>query len=315
MLSRILVVFLVGLIVSGCYRTRLPSYNVPSVLLEESINKDKEIGVCVVLGGGGSKGIAHVGVLEALEEAGIPIDMIVGTSAGSAIGAFYADYGDAKMVKDKFMHLKKWDLLDLSYVNTLLGFIHPTGGVSGAYLRDYLYKNMGAKNIEDLQIPFVAVATDIVKNKSFAIDAGPVAPAIHASSALPPVFTPVELYGRTLVDGGAVEPTPVPTARKYNPKLIISVDISSPPDEGDLGSMLYVTYRALHNAYYELSRMQSKLADVDIHPDLKGFGTFEDHRNLEVYEKGKEAARKALPLILEKMALFGIEERPRSGSN
>lgn len=304
-----LVIFLCSVILTSCGHRPLPTYNVPAYLPESPIDSHKPINVCVVLGGGGAKGMAHVGVLEVLEEEGIPIDMIVGTSAGSVIGAFYADCKDAKKVKAKVMPLKRWDLLDLSYANALLGLIRPTGGVGGVSLREYLYENMGAKCIEDLQIPFVAVATDIIENKSFAIDGGPVAPAVHASAALPPVFTPVKLYGKLLVDGGAIEPVPVPTAKKYRPKFIIAVDISSPPTNGDdLSNMVWITYRALDNAYYEFSRLQSKMADVDIHPALNGFGTFEDHRNGEVYEKGKEAARKILPLIKAKLIEKGLHE-------
>lgn len=266
----------------------------------------KPINVCLVLGGGGAKGTAHIAVLEVLEEAGVPIDMIVGSSVGSMIGAFYADHLDAKKVKEKILHLKIWELLELSYVDALFGLIDTMGGVNGLNLRSYVCDNVCAKYVEELQIPLIIVATDIMKNEVFVIEEGPLATAIHASSALPPVFTPVEMHGRTLVDGAVLEPVPVLTAKKYHPKMIIAVNITSPPDGGMPDNMVYLASKAFDNAYYELSRMQSELADIYIHPDLKGFKLFENERNLEAYEKGKEAAMEALPRIRAKMAALKI---------
>lgn len=297
--SVLLIVFL--LMVGG------RSYGVNLVETSKIQSKaNKKIGVCLVLGGGGARGTAHIAVLEALEEEGIPIDMIVGSSVGSVIGAFYADSLSAQKVKEKVLPLKMWDFLDVSYVDTICGLIGTTGGVNGESLKNYIRDHVSAKNIEDLKMPLILVTTDIVENELFVIEKGPLASSVHASAALPPVFTPVELHGRILVDGAVLEPVPVSTAKKYSPKMIIAVNIISPPQKGKVDNMVSLAYRSFDNAYCELARLQSKMADVDIQPDLKGFGMFEDHRSFEAYERGREAAQKALPLIRERMAALGI---------
>jgi NTE family protein len=271
--------------------------------------KIEKVGVALALGGGGSKGFVHLGVIEVLEENGIPIDLIVGTSAGSIIGALYADYADSKLLKENILHINKWDILDFSIFHSLHFFVDVRGPVQGYYLEEFLVKNMTVNNMEDLRIPFIAVASDIENDRSVPISSGPVATAVHASSAIPPVFTPVKEYGMFLVDGGVTEPVPVATARQYNPKVLISVDISTPGDDLPLNNMWDVTNKSLYISYYQLSRMQSLGADVNIHPNLNGFGMFDDSQNLKLYEIGRAEALKAMPAILAELKKKGIKPK------
>lgn len=264
------------------------------------------VGVALVLGGGGSKGLAHVGVLEVLEENDIPINLIVGTSSGAGVGAMYASFVNAQAVKELLLHLGKWDLLDLSISSMFRMAIEASGPVSGYYLEKFFIEQLPEKEIEQLSIPFAAVAVDIETSQPFVIKSGPIAPAVHASAAIPPFFCPVKLYGKTLVDGGVMYPVPVAIASDYKPKLIISVDIAAPPTTGCLSGSFELTYRSLEISYYMLSRMQAKCADIDIHPNLEGFGMFDDDRNEELYRRGIEAARKAIPEIKKKLKELGI---------
>lgn len=261
----------------------------------------KNVNVALVLGGGGSKGIAHLGVIEVLESHGIPIDLIVGTSAGSIVGAMYADHKDSKMLYEQLIAVKKWDLLDLSIADSLSFFSDIKGPVQGYYLEEFLVTNMTVNNIEDLKIPFVAVASDVEDESAYVFDSGPIAPAIHASSAIPPVFSPVRAYGKLLVDGGIIEPVPVRIAERYNPKVIIAVDISTSGKEYALGNMLDVTGKSLSIAYYTLSQMQAAKAHILIHPNLNGYGTFDDHANDAMYEIGRKAAYRKLPEIIHEL--------------
>ncbi len=301
MKRNILAILFVLVSVSACV-TAPP----PKPLPQPIAKKLENINVALVLGGGGSKGIAHIGAVEVLEENNTPIDLIVGSSAGSAIGAFYADGQSSKEINKKLSSLSIWDVLDPSIVDSMQVLVATKGFVKGNSYKEFLTKNISVKNIEDLKIPLVAVTTDINNSELYLIRTGSIAEAVNASSAIPPVFSPVELDGRVLVDGGVMEPVPVRVAMRYNPKMIISVDISSPPPKTKIHNMPQLLYQANWIYYYELARMQSLLADIDIHPDLDGHGIFEDHRKSDLYQAGRKAAIAQLPKIKARMMELGI---------
>lgn len=269
----------------------------------------KNVEVALVLGAGGSRGLAHLGVLEVLEREGIPIDLIVGSSAGSLIGALYADCPDAAKVKQKVIRLKKQDLLDLSIGAIFQALVRLTGPIQGNALEKFIVERLGADWFEELKIPLIAVATNVDNNHIVLLRSGPIAPAVHASSALPPFFSPVQLYNQILIDGGVIAPVPVQVAKLFNPKLIIAVDISTPPSRAKLCNALQLVYRSMHITFYELSGMQSTKADITIQPMLMGYGTFEDQYNIQLYEKGKEAAEAAIDAIKEQLQCRAIEIR------
>lgn len=305
----IICIFLITL--SACsarYSVERVSPFPPPVKTIENIN------VALVLGGGGAKGIAHVAVLEVLEENNIPVDLIVGSSAGSAVGALYADIPDANLLKSKLMGINKWDVLDISMIDAFKMLFDIKGPIRGYYYENFLHKNLRTKNIEDLKIPLVIVTTDIGRNQIYSIRSGDIAAAVHASSAIPLIFTPVKMYERTLVDGAVLEPVPVTVARKFNPKLVISVDICSAPELGTPGNMLDLTYKSLSLYYHEFSRLKASESDVDIHPDLDGFSMF-DSNQLEMYKRGREAALDAVPKIKQLMKKRNIKEKPKTTAN
>jgi NTE family protein len=287
------------ILLSGCvhrFEVQVPNKQPPAPKIEN-------VKVALVLGGGGAKAIAQLGAIEVLVNNGVPIDLIVGTSAGSLIGAMYADNPDYKAIHKKIMRLTKWDLIDLT-------FPAPFQAVAkGYHLQKFIYENLHSKNIEDLQIPFIAVATSLNTNKTYLLKAGPIAPAVYASSAIPITFAPIRLYDQTLIDGGASDPVPVSVAKKYNPKMVIAIDISSTPDNILPSNALEITYKALCISYYELARLQSKAADVDIHPDLTKYGLFDDNHKEEMYQLGKKAANAKLKDILAFMKKHGIKQR------
>lgn len=257
----------------------------------------KPIQVAIVLSGGGARGVAHAGVLEIFEENHIPVDLIVGSSAGSIIGALYADDPNAERLKKKLIALSKWDLLDVSLGAGVKMFWELNGPVRGNALKNYLKENLSETTFEGLSIPFVAVATDVNKGEAVAISQGALIPAIHASAAVPMLFSPVKWQGKTLVDGCVVSPIPVDVARRYAPKMVIAIDIGTSPDAGPVNTGYQVALRSMHIAYYHLAMRQAKEADILIHPDVDQYGMFEDKYNQELYEAGKTAALKALPEI------------------
>ena len=129
------------------------------------------------------------------------------------------------------------------------------------------------------------------------LDSGPIPPAVRASYSVPGLFPPVQLYGMTLVDGGVTAPLGIETARKYNPTIVIAVDITLPTERTKVYNMLDVMYKSLNITYNTLNEMLCAKADIVIRPDVKDAGLFDDHRRDELYKAGIKAATKAIPLI------------------
>jgi NTE family protein len=272
----------------------------------------KNVDIALVLGGGGSKGYAHLGVLEVLEENKIPINLIVGTSAGSIVGALYADDPHIKRVKKKCDRIDGDLMLTKHYSSALYGLMR------GEYLKSFLGRNLLHKRIEDFSMPFVAVSASLETNQPVLIGAGPVIPAVHASAAIPLLFVPVYAYNQHLIDGGVVEPVPVRAAKLFNPKMIIAVDISTTPqrtkDYNKLSifegyNALGIAYHAAHISYYELAKIQREWADVVIIPDVKGFDYLDGTHKQEMYRRGKAAAREVLSKIRAHMKVHNIKHK------
>lgn len=285
----IVVVASIGCSSSSNSQQKLARITVPD--LPPPITKPIEnVRVAVVLSSGGFKGSAHIGVLEVLEENNIPIDLIVGSSAGSFIGAFYAANPNAVQLKETLMRANYKILIDTSWWWALRAPFYPTGPVRGKALQKFMLENLSAKDFADLKIPLLIATTSIVNNELEVFQTGPLIPAVHASMALPPYFAPVNMYENSLVDGGILAPVPVAIAKLYNPKLTIAVDICKRPSRVEPTNIFQIASKAFDLSYYELAERQAKLADVVIRPDLRGYGPFDDEEVLEYYQAGRRAA-------------------------
>ncbi|WP_316355670.1 patatin-like phospholipase family protein [Candidatus Neptunichlamydia sp. REUL1] len=255
--------------------------------------------VALVLGGGGSKGLAHVGVLHELEQAGIHPDLIVGCSSGAIIGALYADQPHVKRLESLLTNLKRSDILDFSL------FSSPFGFVKGFLLKSFLMENLKARRFEQFQIPFIAVATDLSTGELIEFGGGEIIPAVHASAAVPGVFDPVKYLGRYLVDGGAADPIPADVAKKYGARVIIAVDVGEDLSSKEPYHLFHVAQRSLEISYRRLSEYVTRDADVVIRMNFQDLGMFSDRYNQEIYKHGRETAREMLPqiqrVILEKL--------------
>ncbi len=247
--------------------------------------------IALVLGGGGTRGFAHVGVINALAKAGIPIDLIVGTSAGSIVGALYADNADAKFVEKVMKNSKFFDFADITYIP------HGHGFISGRKLQHFLHKNMRSSTFNELKIPLVVVATDLRTGHAKIISSGPIPPAINASSAMPGAVHPVKLYGYTLVDGGIVSQTPVNIAKRYQPDIIIAVNLDAELPEKMPRSFAGVFERSFRICIHSIAHYSEEGADITIHPILGTSGTFDFHEKNKLICAGEVAAQKVLPKI------------------
>jgi NTE family protein len=178
----------------------------------------KKIGLA--LGSGSARGWAHIGVIKALDEAGIRLDYIAGTSAGAVVGAVYAS-GRIDSLKDVVLRL------DWKKVISFLDIVFPKSGlIDGKKIADFVRTSVGEKNIEDLRLPFCAVSTDLATGNEVVIKDGDIIEAVRASISMPGVFTPVKISNTILVDGGLVNPVPVSVVRKMGADLVIAVNLN-----------------------------------------------------------------------------------------
>jgi NTE family protein len=250
--------------------------------------------VALVLGGGAFRGIAHVGVLKVLEEEHIPIDIIIGTSAGSLVGAIYATNPHADSLYPLIANAKRSEIFDISLFN------HRTGIIKGKKLQEFVTEHTGITSIEETRIPFIAVATDLMAETTVPFSSGPIAPAVNASCAIPTVFRPVSMYGTIYVDGGVMDIVPTDVAASLGAQVIIAVDVLADDDSVITISNRYdIAMRCIGSASRELKDQQLKLADILIAPDLFGMPLMGDKKNKEIYDAGVKAARAAIPKLRE----------------
>jgi NTE family protein len=262
---------------------------------------EKHPKVALVLGGGAFHGTAHFGIIKVFEEEGIPIDLIVGTSAGALVGALYADNPNIDSLLPLVNGIKRKDLFDFSP-------FRKKGYVSGKRLQKFLNENVTTRNIEETTIPFVAVTTDMKKGESVALSAGPIPPSINASCAIPYVFVPVKMYGTLYSDGGVMNNVPTDVAEAYDPKMIIAVDVMATWDTvTEFKNKREVLIRAYAVAGHRMKKGNLKYADIVIAPNLADMPYLDADENEMIYQRGIEAAREAMPRIRELMEEKGIE--------
>lgn len=247
--------------------------------------------IALVLGGGGAKGLAHLAVIKELNQVGIEFDMIVGCSAGSIVGALYADRLDAEGIWESFFPVKRQSMLDICLWNSRFGLSQ------GKNIYEILDRNLEANTFEELKIPFYVVATDLCTGELCTFGSGPLIPAILASCSIPIIFTPVQHCGRILVDGGVVDPIPVRVARDLGAQMIIAVDIGGGLARDYPRNLLGVGKRAAEITLLWQAETCLEGCEIVIRPDLTGYGCFDDDHKQEIYEAGRVAALEAIPTI------------------
>ena len=214
--------------------------------------------IALVLGGGAARGFAHVGVIRALEQEKIPIDMVIGTSVGSLIGAIYACDVNSFELEWTAFTLERDTIFDYAIMSAFTGM----GPVKGDKLEEFVKAKVPIANIENLKLPFAAVATDLNRGTRVVLDHGPVARAVRASSAIPGVFNPVEHQGRLLVDGGVVDNIPISVAREKGADIVIAVDIGENVTNYNITNLVDVVLQAVTIMSSENVKYKKKDADV-----------------------------------------------------
>lgn len=183
----------------------------------------QRVKIGLALGSGSARGLAHIGVIKALDEAGIQIDFIAGTSIGALIGAAYAGGGMEHF--EKFMHTVDWKVI-ASYCD----FVFPRKGLlQGQKINLLLDKFLIHKTFEETKIPFTAVATDLITGEEVLFKKGDLLQAVRASISMPGVFQPVKYNGTFLVDGALTNPVPASVVKAMGADIVIAVDLSRVP--------------------------------------------------------------------------------------
>lgn len=262
----------------------------------------EQIRVALVLGSGGVRGMVHVGVLEELEAAGIPIDLIVGCSAGSIVGALYADNPDAEAIHCAVSSIRADSLLDIDLLNCRYGLSQ------AKCLNRVLDKYLKSETFEDLKIPLIVVATDLHTGELVPIGSGDLVKAVRSSCSIPFVYVPSEHMGRVLVDGGVIDPVPVRVARDLGAQIIIAVDLCELLEQTFPTNLFQVITRSSEIAFMWQNQRCTHHAHVIIRPKTCGVGTFNDKMKGLLYHEGKRATREQLPKIKEMLAELPIEE-------
>ena len=254
--------------------------------------------VGLALGGGAARGLAHVGVLEVLEEAHIPIDYIAGTSAGAIAGGLYAaGFTTAEMRKEA----QKLNWLEVaSFGIPKMGLLN--FDKAAQWIEDLLKDH--PNTFDELAIPFAAVAADIVSGELIAINSGKLSAALRASSSVPGIFTPTRLGDRMLVDGGTLNNLPVSVARRLGADYVIAVDLLPPGTVGgkEPGNVMELTVTALYMLMRSTHNEGSE-ADRVILPAIGHFSLFDLGHKEELMEAGRVAAQRIVPKILHDLGM------------
>ena len=251
----------------------------------------------LALGGGAARGFAHVGVIKALESQGIIPDIVVGTSAGSLVGALYASGIDGFALNKLAFDMDEASISDWSvpFFNTASGVLKGEG------LQNYVNRTLHNAPIEKLKKSFGAVATDLNTGAPILFTRGNAGLAVRASSAVPGVFQSVKIGAHSYVDGGLVAPVPVRFAREMGADFIIAVNISSRPDAQAAGSSVEVLLQTFAIMAQSISHEELREADVVIQPRLGAMkGTDFASRNRAILA-GEEAVAAIMPELRAKL--------------
>jgi len=268
-------------------------------LPEVAVKKPAKI--ALVLGAGASKGFAHIGVIKILEHNKIPIHMVVGTSAGSFVGSFYAYGFNAYQLQKIALQINKSDIVDLVFPNN--------GFIKGQKLESYVNRMLNNTPIEKLKIPFFAVATDIQKGEEVVFEKGDTGMAVRASCSIPGVFTPVKIGNKLYVDGGVISPVAVDAARKFGADIVIAVDVSADNESSLPTNTLETILQSINIMYAQLALIQLSKADIVIKPKVGHIASYDFDKRHEAILEGEKAAMEALPKINELISKLKAEGR------
>lgn len=307
------------------------SYSLTAQTIKDSLTEAHRPKIGLVLSGGGAKGFAHIGVLKVLEELNMPIDYIAGTSMGSIIGAFYAmGYSVSeieklvlsqdweKLLSDqisrKYIHVKDkkdHDRYIISFPIKPKGIQIPAGIVTGHNITNLFERSTiefhDQNDFKKFPIPFVCIATDLETGEAIVLDKGNIAQALRASMAIPTVFTPIEIDGKLLADGGMINNFPVEEVIKMGADIVIGVDVQTGPrSKEELNSINDIINQTISLMAKKEFVKNRKLCDIYIKPDIKGFSMSSFKQADTLIQQGEIKARENITALQEIISKYQL---------
>lgn len=275
---------------AGCSTPPKPIAVTPPLPVVEVVPK-KPPKLGLVLGGGAARGFAHVGVIQVLEEAGIRPSLVVGTSAGSLVAAFYASGKTGAQLQQVAESMEEAAFADWTLP------IFSRGMLRGEALARYVGLQVKGQLIENMPMPLGIVATDLGTGQGVMFRRGDTATAVRASSAVPALFQPVKIAGREYVDGGLVSPVPVRYARQMGADLILAVDISSAPEGNTSKDTLQILMQTFAIMGKSINSFELREADVVVRPSLTGVSSADFGARRQAILAGRVAMQALLPQL------------------
>jgi NTE family protein len=278
----------------------------------------------LALGGGGVRGLAHIGVLTVLDREAIPIHAIAGTSMGAIVGAAYAlspDFDRKRLTKEVIElgispplalnlsevdregfleRLRRFIDVERFLIDTMWGW----GALEGTGVGDALAKLTSGKRLEQARVPLAAVATDLLSGEKVVFRKGPASLALQASSALPGFFPPIKHEGRLLADGAFVDLVPTDVVREMGARLVVAVDVDQESMRMEISNGLQAFLRAVEIGARHHKRHHLRLADLVIRPEFGESVDSLDFSKAELcIEAGVRATERALPALRRMLKL------------
>jgi len=293
--------------VGGCQTVTPPKFTVGSTGLSEPPATDAQVQadrinfkklkqqenrpiVALVLGSGGARGYAHIGVIQVLEQQGIHPDLIVGTSAGSIVGSIYASGKTAEELRVIALNMRANDVRDVK--------LDMKGFFDGQKVENYVNQQVNNTPLESLKIPMYVVATELKEGKKVVFNYGNTGQAVRASVSIPSMFIPTRIGKDEYVDGGLVSPVPVGVARDLGADIVIAVDILAQPMHTETTNVWGMFNQNINIMQSRLAEEELKHADIIIQPDLREKGHIFDVKGREMtMQAGVEAAQNQLNAI------------------
>jgi len=261
----------------------------------------------LALGGGGTRGFAHVGVIKALEAQGITPDIIVGTSVGSLVGALYSSGLSGFKLQEATMLLEKNSMVDWGFPDR--------GFLSGESLEQFVNNAVKNRPLEKLQRTFAVVATDLKTGNEIIFRTGNTGQAVRASCAVPGIFKPVMINGRSYVDGGLVKPVPISEARSLGADFVIAVDISNVPENNQADSTTQVLLQTFDIMSQAINRYELPKADVVIRPTTREIDQMSLSDKSAAILEGEKATAAMMPQIKSKLEALRAARLLESGAH
>jgi NTE family protein len=261
-----------------------------------NLPKEKRPKIALVLGGGGGRGFAHIGVLKLFQEEKIPVDLVIGTSIGAVAGAFYCSGIPMEKAEELSANIS-WGELSNKNVFSVARMLFFDKLLSNAQMEKFLNLNLGAKTFQQLTVPLICVATDINTGERILLRDGSVAFAARASATIPGLFAPVPYRQRLLVDGGLTENIPVNVAKLFDADIIIAVALSADITKNDVSSVFAMLMQSIYIQGRSLDAENLALADIVIKPNVSDISAVDLSQAGNSIDMGFIAARESLKKI------------------